>query len=136
MEVDPQSELVDYLDVADVLLRLGIAPGEIRIGLRLPGPSHIFGGYRHTIGPRDTRAQLEIECPAVCGPLEALDESRLEGWWMLGVVGLLLEEVQKEAIEDSLRLGVEPRDQRVDSMDIIADRYDQRAAAPGNGGRG
>ena len=67
MEADPQSELVDYFDVADVLLRLGVAPSELRVGLRLPGPSHIFGGYRHAVGPRDTRTQLEIERPAVRG---------------------------------------------------------------------
>ncbi len=90
---------VDDLDVGDGVLEIGVAPGDLRGDLRLPGPAHILGGDRHAVAPHRVLAQVERQRAMVVRPVVGARELGRERRRMVGEVGLLGKQLHEELIE-------------------------------------
>lgn len=126
---------VDRLDLRDRLLGMGVAPGDGRVNLRLPGPAHILGRERRTVAPGDVGPQVQRQRQPVVGPLVALDKLRCHRRRVVGIVGLLLEQPEEQLPMNRAREARVVADQWVDAADIVTGADDQRAAGCRSGRR-
>jgi len=92
-EVEAHRARIDDLDVGDGVLRVGVGPGDLLRTLGLPAEADVLGGYRPAVAPGGVGAQAEGEHLAIGRELVALGELGSEGRRVLGVVGLLAQQL-------------------------------------------